>query len=107
MDGVGSYTCMCLQGYRGQFCEIAPVNVPFPNFPDRDGVCRDHDCQNNGVCYQPKNSQEYMCQCAPGEYMSNIKYFSQFLFRFLMEIVLGLLYISNSPVSNIDHACKF
>ncbi|KAL8561823.1 hypothetical protein ACOMHN_046949 [Nucella lapillus] len=69
VDAVGSYTCMCAAGFSGQFCEIAPVLV-LPNYDSAAGprasACQFHQCQNNAVCYQPKASPHYLCQCAPG-----------------------------------------
>lgn len=67
VDALGSYTCTCLTGYTGKFCEIPPINLPFPDRNPQSGVCENNDCQNNGVCYQPKGTQDYMCQCAPGK----------------------------------------
>ena len=29
VDGVGSYTCVCSQGYIGEECEIGNTNFPY------------------------------------------------------------------------------
>ncbi|XP_033756353.1 protein slit-like isoform X1 [Pecten maximus] len=66
VDLLGKYTCTCLRGYTGKYCEIPPINIYYSNDYSAPGACRNHECQNNGVCYKPKGSQDYMCQCAPG-----------------------------------------
>ncbi|KAK3600848.1 hypothetical protein CHS0354_014213 [Potamilus streckersoni] len=62
VDGWNSYVCLCRRGFSGKFCEIAPIEQVYPS----TGVCKNHDCQNNGVCYQPQGSSEYMCKCVSG-----------------------------------------
>lgn len=63
IDGVDSYTCSCPRSYTGKYCEIGPVRHP----PGKEtGLCQNHDCQNNGVCYQADKSADYMCKCVAG-----------------------------------------
>ena len=64
VDGVGSYSCLCPKGYTGSYCEIAPVSIDLP-LP-QNGLCQNHDCQNNGVCYQESKSADYTCKCVAG-----------------------------------------
>ena len=69
VDGPDSYSCMCPPGFSGRFCEIAPVlDIVMPNSYARAPACRQHQCQNNAVCYQPSGATHYMCKCAPGQH---------------------------------------
>ncbi|MCP4608275.1 MAG: SUMF1/EgtB/PvdO family nonheme iron enzyme [Planctomycetes bacterium] len=51
-DGVNSYTCECIVGYTGEFCQI--------NIDD----CDPNPCQHNGTCTDGANS--YSCECVGG-----------------------------------------
>lgn len=62
-DELNGYTCICPTGYLGKFCEIAPIQISGLTAP---GVCLQHECQNNGLCYQPSSTSDYMCRCASG-----------------------------------------
>ncbi|XP_053407432.1 protein slit-like isoform X1 [Mercenaria mercenaria] len=64
VDEVNSYSCLCKRGYTGKFCEISPVDIDLP-IPEA-GLCENHECQNNGVCYQESKSSDYTCKCVAG-----------------------------------------
>ncbi|KAK0396624.1 hypothetical protein QR680_001791 [Steinernema hermaphroditum] len=61
VDGISSYSCKCLFGYTGKFCEIPPIsNRLYPNTATcQSGLC-DH-----GYCRPIRNS-EFKCQCYYG-----------------------------------------
>lgn len=59
MDGVNEYTCKCVNDYSGKFCEVGPA-VYLQTSP-----CQHNDCQN-GICFVPPNSKDYVCKCSPG-----------------------------------------
>ena len=67
IDGVNIYTCQCSSQYTGPYCELGPVRHQ-PNM--NTGLCQDHDCQNNGVCYQEDKSADYMCKCVVGRLLN-------------------------------------
>lgn len=52
-DTVGGYTCDCLPGFSGQYCQIV-VNA-----------CSSNPCLNNGACQQ-SSTNCWSCQCLPG-----------------------------------------
>ena len=64
IDAVNSYTCQCKKGFTGKYCEIKPVEIDYPTL--QAGLCEDHDCQNNGVCYQESSRSDYHCKCVAG-----------------------------------------
>lgn len=51
LDGIGNYTCLCVDGFIGKMCEI-----------DKD-ECDPNPCQH-GTCQDYVNS--YSCTCEPG-----------------------------------------
>ena len=51
-DQVGSYICLCTDGYEGSLCE------------DNSDDCNPNPCLNGGSCTDDINS--YMCNCSPG-----------------------------------------
>ncbi|CAI9733149.1 homolog 2 slit-like isoform X1 [Octopus vulgaris] len=63
MDGLNGYTCICPPGYLGNFCEIAPIQQSGVQQPS---ACLHHECKNNGLCYLPSTTSDYMCRCAAG-----------------------------------------
>ncbi|XP_013386131.1 slit homolog 2 protein isoform X2 [Lingula anatina] len=63
VDGLNSYSCMCRAGYTGTFCELPPLEQ---NVYPQSSACLNHDCKNNGICFQPPGSKEYECKCASG-----------------------------------------
>ena len=65
MDGVDTYTCDCRRGYTGKYCEVKPMVVDNPGQTEA-GLCQNHDCQNNGVCFQESSSADYYCKCVAG-----------------------------------------
>ncbi|TMS36256.1 hypothetical protein L596_003465 [Steinernema carpocapsae] len=60
-DGINSYSCKCMFGYTGKYCEIPPVsNRLYPNTATcQSGLC-DH-----GYCRPVKNN-DFVCQCNYG-----------------------------------------
>ena len=82
-DELNGYTCICPTGYLGKFCEIAPIQISGITSP---GVCLQHECQNNGLCYQPSTTSDYMCRCASG-----MVFISSFFFFFLVLLVSSYL----------------
>ena len=63
IDGIGSYSCECSIGYSGKYC--ATKTQALPDYV-QSSVCQSSDCQNDGVCYQPRGSEEYVCRCQSG-----------------------------------------
>lgn len=59
VDGVNEYTCKCINDHTGKFCEVGPA-VFLQTSP-----CQQNDCQN-GICFVPPNSKDYVCKCSPG-----------------------------------------
>ena len=51
VDGPNSYTCVCLSGYTGQFCDVEVDN------------CVPNPCQN-GMCTNVLN--DFQCDCDTG-----------------------------------------
>ena len=71
IDGPGTYSCLCTNGYTGRYCGIPPVrNQIYSN----KGPCQRHDCQNNGVCHPQKGNKEYSCQCVSGKKLNKTIY---------------------------------
>lgn len=63
IDGIGQYSCECSIGYSGKYC--ATKTAALPNYL-QSSVCQNSDCQNDGVCYQPRGRSEYVCRCQSG-----------------------------------------
>uniref|UniRef100_A0A4W6EH69 Slit homolog 1b (Drosophila) n=1 Tax=Lates calcarifer TaxID=8187 RepID=A0A4W6EH69_LATCA len=55
VDHLDGYTCVCPQGYSGEFCEVA-LNPPSP--------CQLARCQNGAPCVEKTGAA--LCQCLPG-----------------------------------------
>ena len=49
-------TCECDEGYYGKDCSLS----------ERMDYCSSHPCQNEGQCYNNKNSESYTCMCPFG-----------------------------------------
>ena len=62
VDQVNGYSCKCSGEFSGKFCESGPMVAL--NYP-QTSPCQQHDCKN-GVCFQPKNAADYVCQCYAG-----------------------------------------
>ncbi|XP_037088606.1 LOW QUALITY PROTEIN: protein slit-like [Pollicipes pollicipes] len=62
VDGVNGYSCKCSGDFSGKFCESGPMVAL--NYP-QTSPCQQHDCKH-GVCFQPRDSKDYVCQCYPG-----------------------------------------
>ncbi|XP_052772750.1 protein slit-like isoform X2 [Mya arenaria] len=65
VDGINTYTCTCRRGFTGKYCEISPVDIDVVS-GQGTGLCQNHDCQNNGVCYEESSSSDYYCKCVAG-----------------------------------------
>ena len=63
IDGVGGYSCECAIGFSGKYCTIKTRQLA--EYVS-SSVCQNSDCQNNGVCFQPPGSSEYVCRCPSG-----------------------------------------
>ncbi|XP_065559990.1 protein slit-like isoform X2 [Artemia franciscana] len=62
VDGINEYHCKCPPETAGKYCELTPmVSLLYP----QTSPCQQHDCQN-GICFQPQGSSDYLCKCAPG-----------------------------------------
>ncbi|KAE9412961.1 hypothetical protein Angca_004648, partial [Angiostrongylus cantonensis] len=62
VDGVTSYSCKCVMGYNGHFCEIPPsINSVYPN----TAQCHTSLC-GHGSCYNDEKTKEYECRCYEG-----------------------------------------
>ena len=55
-DEVGSFSCVCKDGYSGKFCEMQP---------EAEDVCKNNRCKNKAAC-DPVGDANYTCVCAPG-----------------------------------------
>ncbi|WAR20834.1 SLIT-like protein [Mya arenaria] len=65
IDGIQSYTCLCPSGHTGEKCgEKIQFCQNEYNYCEH-GKCN-HDCQNNGVCYEESSSSDYYCKCVAG-----------------------------------------
>jgi len=53
VDGLNSYSCVCPEGFSGQFCEI-----------NEDECAGESPCLNGGECIDGAN--RYQCRCRPG-----------------------------------------
>ena len=69
-DTGNEYFCVCLEGFKGNECEIDVSNqsksaVVTKNTDSRSGAfCSKDICQNNGTCYENENM--YYCKCMIG-----------------------------------------
>ncbi|KIH66042.1 laminin G domain protein [Ancylostoma duodenale] len=61
-DGITTYSCQCVMGFSGQFCEIPPMgNALYPN----TAQCHSLLC-GHGSCYTNEDMSEYECRCHEG-----------------------------------------
>ena len=82
VDGVNNYSCSCVAGYTGDYCErgndlfkekpfkilqlslIIKFNLSLPNMSLDIDDCVNHACINSGSCVDGINS--YSCNCHTG-----------------------------------------
>lgn len=82
VDGLGSYTCSCLQGYTGSHCEVVI------------DVCDSQPCQHGGSCFNFSTNLgiKYECRCLVGTSGLCFK-FTFFLSFLLWNLELGLVFL--------------
>ncbi|KJH41516.1 EGF-like domain protein [Dictyocaulus viviparus] len=61
-DGIESYSCKCVMGFSGEFCDIPPTfGATYPN----TAQCYSSSC-THGSCYMNDQTKEYECRCHEG-----------------------------------------
>ncbi|XP_043224845.1 protein slit-like [Amphibalanus amphitrite] len=96
IDEVNGYSCKCSGDFSGKFCELGPMVAL--NYP-QTSPCQQHDCKN-GVCFQPKNSADYVCQCYAGYSGKHCEHLSSLRFT-RNDSYLELAPLKSLPTANL------
>ncbi|CAH3025002.1 unnamed protein product, partial [Porites evermanni] len=65
VDSINNFTCNCLKGYTGSYCETGHCVINYTSMflSDIDN-CVHHTCLNGGSCVDGVNN--YTCRCNAG-----------------------------------------
>ena len=79
VDGIGSYTCKCKEGFSGSFCDVmTPIALALKSTDEKHDIkngierieCNVNDCFNGGICYHQiihgKTEESTKCKCKLG-----------------------------------------